>query len=182
MAKKSKIKRMPAEVRALIERLLREDRLSLDEMIAEVKAQFPDAEPPSRSGLHRYKEGFDQLTERMRSIETMANALVGELGEDAGEKAGALLAQSITTLAANAALQAHANDETSVEDVRKLARAAKDVLQARRISLTERRELEKAAEERLLKEQRARLDGVVKRRGMSADTADQIKREILGVT
>jgi hypothetical protein len=182
MGRKSKIKRLQPEVRALIERHLREDRLSLDEILADVREHFPEDEAPSRSGLHRYRVGFEELTDRMRAMETMANAVVGELGEGVGDKAGALLAQAITTLAANAALKAHERDDVSIDEIRKLARAAKDAIDTRRLSLAERQALEKAAEARLLKEQKARLDGVVKRRGMSAEAADEIRREILGIT
>lgn len=181
MPRKSKVTRLPAKVRSYIERLLREDRLSLDEMIEAIRTRFPDEDAPSRSGLHRYKAGFGELTERMRAMETMSNAVVGELGEGVGDKAGALLAQAITTLAASAALRAHEKDEISIDEIRKLARAAKDAIDTRRISLAERQALEKAAEARVLKAQRERLDSAVKRRGMSAATAQQIRDEILGV-
>jgi hypothetical protein len=181
VAKKSKIKRMPPDVRALIERLLREDRLSLDEIVAEVKTHFPDAEAPSRSGLHRYKEGFEQLTERMRAMDTMANAVVGELGEGVGDKAGALLAQAITTLAANAALQAHERDDVSIDEIRKLARAAKDAIQTRRISLAERQALEKEARERLQREQSENLDKIAAEQGMTDDQVKFWRDRFLGI-
>lgn len=62
MARKSNIKRLPVPVRQHLERLLREDRLTLDELIADLRAKFPGEEPPSRSSLHRYKTSFDELT------------------------------------------------------------------------------------------------------------------------
>lgn len=182
MPRKSKVKTLPPPVRKFIEQLLRDDRLTLTQMIAAIEEQFPDAEAPSRSGLHRYKLGFDELTGRMREIEVVAEAVVGELGEGVGEKAGALLAQAITTLATNAALKAQTNDKISIEEIRKLARAAKDAIDTRRISLAERQKIEQAALERQQREQKARLDQVVKSRGMSPDAAETIRREILGIT
>lgn len=181
MAKKSRIKRMRPEIRAHIEQRLREDQLSLDEIVAEVQQQFPADEPPSRSGLHRYKAGFQELTARMREFEAMSNMVVGELGEGVGDKAGALLAQAITTLAANAALKAHENDEISIDEIRKLARAAKDAIDTRRISLAERQALEKAARDKLQREQSDNLDKVAAEMGMDDDQVKFWRNRFLGI-
>ena len=40
---------MPANQRTFLEKLLREDRYTLDEMLGKLREQFPDAQPPSRS-------------------------------------------------------------------------------------------------------------------------------------
>lgn len=155
-ARKSNITRLPAEQREYIERLLREDRLTLTEMLASIRTKFPTAEV-SRSGLHRYQQPLRELTERMREIDAAARVVVEELGENPDDRAGALLCQSITTLATNAALRAQTDDETSIEDVRKLARASKDVIAARSMSLKERQAVETAAREKLMREQKERL-------------------------
>ncbi len=181
MAAKSKIKRMPVEIRQFIEKLLREDRLTLNEMMQQIQDKFPGQEVPSRSGLNRYQNVMEKMTSRMRDIETASNALIGELGESVGEKSGALLAHAITTLATNAALNAQDNDDISIEEIRKLARAAKDAMHARRISLAERQELQKEARDRLLREQSAALSSVVKAGGLSNDSAEIIRAQILGV-
>lgn len=157
---KSKVHRMSPEARAWLEAELRADRLTLNELLAEAERRFPSEDLPSRSGLHRYQAGVRELGERMREIDAAANALVGELGEGIGEKSGALLAQAVTTLATNAALLAHERDDVSIEEVRKLARAAKDVIDTRRMSLAERQNIEKAAQERLLREQRSKLEAL----------------------
>lgn len=181
MGRKSAIRKLPSEVRAHIERRLREDRLTLDELLADIAKNFPST-TPSRSSLHRYQASLAELTGRMRDIDTVARALVGELGENPDDKAGALLCQAVTTMATHAALAATERDDVSIDEVRKLARAAKDTISARTLSLKERQAIEKAANERLLREQQERLSTVARRRGMSADVADEIRREILGLT
>ena len=98
MGRKSSVSRMEPAARKLLEKLLREDRHTGDEIRELVLAQFPDTKV-SRSGIYRYKAGFDEMVGRMREIETAAGALVDELGEGVGDKAGALLAQAVTTLA-----------------------------------------------------------------------------------
>lgn len=160
-ARKSKVTRLPAEQRAFVEKLLREDRLTLDEMLAAIRRKYPTADV-SRSGLHRYQQPLRELTERMREIDAAARVVVEELGENPDDRAGALLCQSITTLATNAALRAQVDEETSIEDVRKLARASKDVIAARAASLKERQAIEHAAREKLVREQRSKLDALGK--------------------
>ena len=119
---------------------------------------------------------------RMREIETAAGALVDELGEGVGDKAGALLAQAVTTLATNAALNAHENEGISIKEVGELARAARNAMQARTMSIKERQEIEQAAERRLEKSQQNKLDGLAKTGALAQDTLDRIRLEIYGIT
>lgn len=161
MPRKPKITRMPPEVRAYIERLLREDRLTLDEMIAELAGKFPN-QTPSRSTLHRYQSAQKKVTERIRAQDTAARAIVSELGENPDEKSGQMLVQVVTALATDVALRATESDETSIDEVRKLARAVKETVSARATSLKERQAIEQAARERLVREQREKLDALGK--------------------
>jgi len=180
---KSSISRLPKEQRAYVERLLREGRLTLDEMIAELQAQFPGepAAEVSRSALNRYDQGLAEMTARMREIDRAAQALVGEMGDGIGEKSGALLAQAVTTLATDAALKLQTQDNVSVEEVRKLARAAKDAIDTQRVGVNVRRAIREEARQELIREQQANLDKVVKTGGLSAEKAKELRDKILGV-
>lgn len=180
---KSSISRLPAEQKAHIERRLREGMMTLDELIADLRAIFPGepAAEVSRSALHRYERGFTELTARMREIETVSNAVIGELGEGVGEKAGALLAQAITTLATNAALKAHDSDDISIDEIRKLARAAKDAMDTQRVGVTVRKAIAEEARQALLREQQEKLDKVVRTGGLSEQTAADMRKKILGI-
>ena len=180
MGRKNTIARLPPEVKRHIERLLREDRLTLDEMLDNIRAHFPGGEMPSRSGLHRYKASFEELAGRMREIETAATVLVDELGEGVGDKAGALLTQAVTTLAANVALRANENDDISIKEVGELARAARSAMQARTMSLKERQDIERLARERLLAEQEEKLQELRGADGMSEQLESRIRRVLLG--
>ena len=176
---RSNISRLPPEQRAFIEQLLREDRLTLSEMFDAIRTKFPTAEI-SRSGLHRYQASVAEFAGRLREIDRAAEALVGELGEGIGDKAGQLLANAVTTLATNAALQAH-ESEVSIDEVRKLAIAARNALDARRMSLNERKALREEARAELQREQNERLAKVVKESGLSDETAATFRRKVLGI-
>ncbi|WP_373389001.1 phage protein Gp27 family protein [Pseudomonas alcaligenes] len=180
MGRKSSIDKLDPAVRSYIERSLRENRLTLDELIEELQSRFPSEDRPSRSAIGRYKVSFDEMTKRLREQQAMASLLVEELGENPDDKAGALMVQSITTLTTHAALGAQVDEETTVDDVRKLARAAKDVLAARKVSREERRAIEKEAREALLAEQEQRLEELRGSDGMSEQLENRIRGILLG--
>ena len=182
MPRASTIKRMPPKERAYLEKLIREDRWTLDELRDKVRAQFPDATAPSRSALGRYTQQVGELAGRMRDIQAASTALVSELGEDPNDRAGQLLVQAVTTLATDAALKANNPDDgVSIKQVGELARGARAILQARKMSMQERQEIARVARESLQAEQAEALKSVVKAGGMTAATADTIKRQILGM-
>lgn len=179
MGRKSSVARLEPAARKYLEKLLREDRHTLDELLTALRAKFPAADV-SRSGLHRYRASLEEMMGRMREIDTAATALVSELGEGVGDKAGALLAQAVTTLATNAALNAHSED-VSIKEVAELARAARAAMQARTMSLKEREAVEEAARRKLLAEQEANLQEVAKAQGMDESQVDFWRRKFLGI-
>ena len=168
MGRKSAIHKLEPDVRSYIEKLLREDRLTLDEMLRDIRGQFPES-VPSRSSLHRYRTGFEEMTQSLREIETASRVLVDELGDGIGDKAGALLAQAVTTLATRAAFNAHEKENISIKEVGELSRAARAAMQARTMSLKERQEIEKTTREKLLREQKAKLDELGKNGEVPSD-------------
>ena len=152
VGRRNAIERSPEQVRATIDGLIRKGRFTLDEILDYVRAQHGDEAVPSRSGLHRYTRQQSEMLEKMRAIDAAARVVVEELGESPDDRAGALLVQSITTLATDAALRAHTEDGASVDEVRKLAR-----------------------------EQEAQLKSLEKAGGLSHDAAQTIRRQILGI-
>lgn len=183
MPRPSSIKRLPDEQRRFIEKLLRSERYTLDEIIDQVRTQFPTAKAPSRSALGRYSQQVSELAGRMRDIQAAGTALVAELGEDPNDRAGQLLVQAVTTLATHAALKATdaESDDLSIKEIGMLARGARAVLEARKMSLAERQEIARIAREQLQAEQAEALKNVVKAGGMTAATAETIRRQILGM-
>jgi hypothetical protein len=181
---KSSISRLPAEQKAYIEQLLREGRLTLDEMIAALQARFPGtpAAEVSRSALHRYDQGFAELTARMREIDQASQALVGEFGDSLGEKASTLLTNAVVTLVTDVALRQQAAEKpVDVETARKLARAAKDAIDSKRVDVNVRKAIATEVREKLLREQSENLDKVVKTGGLSAEKAAELRKKILGI-
>ncbi len=161
----SSIKKLPDDQRKFVEKLLREDRLTLNEMLDEIRAEFPAATIPSRSALGRAKQNFSAEAKRMRDIQAAAEVLGGEFGEDVDDKAGALLTQAITTLTTDIVLNELKNDgldplkpKIGIDDVGALARASRAVIATRGMTLKQRQEIERIAREKLIAEQREKLE------------------------
>lgn len=174
------VDRTPENMRKIIDRMLASNRMTPDELRAHLVALYPTEKVPSRSALYRYKGSMEELTGRMRDMQLAAEAIVADLGENPDDKAGALMVQAITSLAAHAALEANAPDsKVGIDDIRKLARAARDVITARSLSLKEREQIERMAREKLQREQIERLDNIVKSGGLTAAMAEDVRRKIL---
>lgn len=181
MAGKSSLSQLSGEFRAHVMRRLREGRLTLDALRVELEETFPDEPTPSRSALGRHKASVEEMIAHEREMAAAAEALVGELGEDFDAKSGALLAQAVTTLTSRYAMgMLQSEAEMDIGDVLDLARAAKTAQEARSLNLKERKEVERIAREKLLEEQKAKLDAMGNRGGVTEDTKRAI-REALGI-
>ncbi|PTQ91260.1 phage protein Gp27 family protein [Agitococcus lubricus] len=177
MLKKSSIRKLSDEQRQFIERLMREDNRTLDEMLEAIKKQFPDQKTPSRSSLGRYRQSFDEMASKMREIQVASQVLVSEFGEDVDDKAGALLSQAVTTLATGVALRSNDDDKISIQDVGDLARAARAVMQTRTMSIKERQAIRKAYAEEAANAVSEELRG---QDGMSEELEERIRAILLG--
>lgn len=177
MLKKSSIRKLSDEQRQFIERLMREDNRTLDEMLKAIKKQFPDQKTPSRSSLGRYRQSFDEMASKMREIQVASQVLVSEFGEDVDDKAGALLSQAVTTLATGVALRSNDDDKISIQDVGDLARAARAVMQTRTMSIKERQAIRKAYAEEAANAVSEELRG---QDGMSEELENKIRGILLG--
>jgi len=178
MLKKSSIRKLSDEQRQFVERLMREDNRTLDEMLAEIKKKFPDEKTPSRSSLGRYRQSFDEMAGRMREIQAASQALVSEFGEDVDDKAGALLSQAVTTLVATMAMEANSADaKISIKDAGQLARASRTVMETRTMSIKERQAIRKAYAEEAANAVTEELRG---QDGMSEELENKIRGILLG--
>lgn len=183
MTRKSSITSKPEEVRSTIDKLVRQGQLTLDAMRDYIAEKHGEQNTPSRSALGRYSAQQDEMLKKMRGIDAAARVVVEELGESPDDRAGSFLLQSITTLANDAAMRAQTDGEekTSIEDIRKLARMARDLIGARTMDLKQRQAIEALAREKVLSEQNKALDKLVKTGEASQSSVDVFRKMVLGV-
>lgn len=183
------LKKLTEDQRKFIEKLIREDRLTLNEMLDEIRCEFPADAIPSRSSLGRAKKNYATHAKRMREVQVATEILVSELGEDKDDKAGAFMVQGITTLINNLVLDRLSNDdenpdasiELSIKDALALAKASKELMTARGLSTKQRLEVEAIARQRLQEEQAENLEKVAASQGMGKEQIQFWREKVLGI-
>lgn len=192
----SKVDQLPDALREGIEALWASGRYRLDDLLgflnalaegrradlppelADAPAVPPDA-LPGRSGLGAHLQGYSRLAERMRRSRDVAAALVKEVGQAPEDR----LTQMNYELLQGVILDLFNGGEEGgpvtfdPEAVMLLGKALKDLSAARKadIDTTLRLRREFAAEAAKAAEK------VAKSKGLSKDTVDLIKAEILGI-
>lgn len=189
MGRKSTISRLPADVKAYIEGKLAEGRLTLDELIADLRLHFPQqaqsGELPSRAAVHRYGQKLDRRLSAIKASTEAAKLIRAQAGDDQDARSEALTAMIQTELF-EAILQLQEADDPNMdpgERVGMLSSAAKNIATLTRSSVNLKQfqaRVEEETRKRLLEEQRAKLDALGNKGGVTDETKKAI-REALGI-
>lgn len=178
MGRKSSINRLPAEVKTYIEAMLVTGAQTLDELIADLQARFPAESRagalPSRSAVHRYGQKLDRRLAAIKASTEAARLISEQAGDakDARSEALTALVQSelfeaILSLqeATEPPPEGVSAEEAAASRVDLLSKAAKNIATLSRSSVNLKlfqAKVEEQARQRLLQEQRARLDALGK--------------------
>lgn len=189
MGRNSSISRLPEEVRAYVSAMLATGSQTLDELIADLQQRFP-AEAhanslPSRSALHRYGSKLDRRLAAIRASTEAAKLIQAQAGDDKDARSEALTALVQTELfEAILCLQEADDPEADPSDrVAMLSAAAKNIATLTRSSVNLKQfqaKVEQDTRQRLLEEQRAKLDAMGSKGGVTTDTLQAI-RAALGI-
>lgn len=189
MGRKSSISRLPPEVKTYVEGLMAQGRLTLVEMIADLQQRFPCEQAagmlPSKSALQRYGPklerrliGIKAFTQAMESVDAHA----GDKADSRSSGLTAIMQQELFDCIMN--LQdANDPDVDQTERVKLLADATRALASLTRSSVTLKQHQAKAEAEMramLMEEQRAKLDAMGNKGGVTEDTKKAI-REALGI-
>lgn len=188
MGRKSSISRLPADVRAFLEAQIAGGRCTLDELIASLRERWPAATPeelPSRSAVHRYGQKLERRLSAIRASTEAAKLIQAQAGDDKDARSEALTALVQTELfeAILALQEADDPDADAGDRVAMLSSAAKNIATLTRSSVNLKlfqREVEEATRKKLMEEQRAKLDAMGHKGGVTEDTKRAI-REALGI-
>ena len=89
---------------------------------------------------------------------------------------------AMVLLTTDTVLKLNSNPNAKLGDVKVAAQITKNALESKRVSLDVRKKIEAAAREKLLQEQSAKLDKLVKSKGLSEETAADMRKKILGIS
>lgn len=189
MGRKSSIARLSPEIKAYIEAMLATGGQTLDELIADLRERYPaeasSGDLPSRSAMGRYGQKLDRRLRAIKASTEAAKLIQAQAGDDKDARSEALTALVQTELfEAILCLQEADDPEADAgERVAMLSAAAKNIATLTRSSVNLKQfqaKVEEEARQRLLAEQRAKLDAMGSKGGVTAETKAAI-REALGI-
>ena len=185
MGRKSTISRLPADVKSYIEGKLAEGRCTLDELIAELHQRFPSHQAagdlPSRAAVHRYGQKLERRLSAIRASTEAAKIIQAQAGDNTDARSEALTALIQTELF-EAILNLQESDDPDMDPgdrLGMLSTAAKNVATLTRSSFSL-----KAFQAKVLERTQAAaasVEKIAKKGGLSAESAAELRREILGI-
>lgn len=190
MGRKSTIKRLPEEIKSYIEAMLATGAQTLDELIADLQARYPaeanEGKLPSRSAVHRYGQKLDRRLSAIRASTEAAKLIQAQAGDDKDARSEALTALVQTELFEAILSLQEADDPAldAADRIAMLSNAAKNIATLSRSSVNLKvfqHKVEADARAKLLEEQRAKLDAMGSKGGVTEETKRAI-RQALGIT
>lgn len=188
MGRKGSVDKLPPEIRDLIGKLREEDGYSLDDIIGHLRQMEVDV---SRSALHRFVRGQEELAAKLRRSRTVAETLVRQLGDAPESKTARLNIELLHGVILDLFRQGEAGEEVDKDGkaalagnpmgAMMLAKALEHLTKASRHDADFILQVEKRATAKAEKEAAARVEQVAKAKGVSKDTVAAIKASIFGV-
>jgi hypothetical protein len=170
MGTRSKVKLMPPEVKAWLDRALIESNFSeYQTLAAELKDRGFDI---SKSSLHRYGQDFEQRLAALKMASEQAKAIVEATPDDEGAVSDALM-----RLVQERLFSLLLAEEGKVD----LPKAAKAIAELAKATIAQKKfAIEQNARKKLLEEQKAKLEAMPTKGGVTEETKQAI-RDALGI-
>ena len=183
---KSKIQQLPDDIRSQLSAMLRSGSMSQKDILEEVNALIlesglPPEEQISRTGLNRYSKQVAAAGSRIAKAREMAEVLTSKLGDAPTSQIGNLMAENMKTMAWETSMALmEATEDGEMIDIKQFNQLA---LAYQRISQSSilNQKLEKEIRAAFAAEVAAKTEKIVKSAGLTAETAADIKRQILGI-
>lgn len=182
MGRRGTIAKLPPEIKAECDRLIREGRATIDEIVAHLR-QLGAVVP--RSTLGDYKKRMEERLRRYREAQEVAGVWVAQLGEQPDSQTGQLLAELLKTVAFRTLADMQEQEAgADPAELMLLAKALKDMAGAQKTDLEFRTKL-RAAWQRELEERakaaEAEVKEVARSAGLTAEAEARIREIVLGV-
>ncbi|MDE0406873.1 MAG: DUF3486 family protein [Alphaproteobacteria bacterium] len=187
MGRQSTVRRLPPKVLEALEGWLRDPAITQQETVRRTNLLLDEVAPEhpkvSRSAVGRYHAGFRETARRMKESREIARMMIADMGSLPGGRVGHVLTEIIRTVSFRLSRQIEGS-EFDLEDLpgvigqlKDLALISQRVERASRESERREREIREAAAE----EAAEAAGSAARSQGLSRETADAIRREILGV-
>lgn len=180
MAPRSKISRMPPEIKNRIGELW-DAGATLDQILAALGRV-----DVSRSALGRHIQQRERMVERLRRSREIADSVVQNLGDKTPGKTQAILIESLHSIifdmfSGENAEQAIETLQASPKGMSMLADAIHSLARAQRLDVDVRADLEKRAREKAEREATDAVQQAARKQGLSAETVQKLMAGAFGV-
>lgn len=183
---KSKIQQLPDDIRSQLAAMLRSGSMSQKDILAEVnklivESGLPPEEQISRTGLNRFSKRMNESGSRIARAREMAEVLTSKLGDAPTSQIGNLMAENMKTMAFETSMALmEASEDGEMIDIKQFNQLA---LAMQRISQSSilNQKIEKEIRAAFAAEAANAAEKIVKSAGLTAETAAQIKQQILGI-
>lgn len=185
---KSKIQQLPDDIRSQLAAMLRSGSMSQKDILAEVnklivESGLPPEEQISRTGLNRFSKRMAEAGSRMEQAREVAAVWTSKLGQAPTSEVGKLLQEFVRTMAFETSMKmmdASDGEEGKMIDPKSLGQLALVIQRVEQAAMTSHK-VEKEIRAAFAAEAATAAEKIVKQAGITAETAAQIKQQILGI-
>ncbi len=183
---KSKIQQLPDDIRSQLAAMLRSGSMSQKVILAEVnklivESGLPPEDQISRTGLNRFFKRTEAAGSRISRAREMAEVLTSKLGDAPTSQISNLMSENMKTMAFETSMALmEATEDGEMIDIKQFNQLA---LAFQRISQSSilNQKIEKEIRAAFAAEAANAAEKIVKSAGLTAETAAQIKQQILGI-
>ncbi|KFB97766.1 phage terminase small subunit [Trabulsiella guamensis ATCC 49490] len=179
----SKIDLLPESIRDQLHQMLRDKRHTQEEIRDAINElidshNLPEDMQLSRTGLNRYASRMEQFGAKIRASREMAEIWATKLGSAPTSDVGKLLLEFVKTLAFETSMEMSERDK--VVEPKALGQLAL-VAQRLEAAAMASHKREKEIQQEFAKKAAEQAEKITRSAGLSAETAADIKRQILGI-
>ncbi|EJB5293735.1 DUF3486 family protein [Vibrio cholerae] len=186
--RKSKVELLPEEIRNTLNVFIRSGNMTQKDILEAVNQMIDDAglgddAKLSRTGFNRYAKRMEDMGQRLRQSREVAEVWVSKLGEAPTSDVGKLLQEFVRTMAFDTSMKMMEQSDgengevISPKALGQLALVVQRIETAAMTSMKREKEIRAA----FAAEAAEAAEKIVKQAGISADTATDIKNQILGI-
>ena len=191
MGRPSSIKRLPPDIKQRLDSWIRDEAVTqaeaaerVNELLAEL---YPGHAPVSKSAVNRYDLSMREVGAKIQQAREISEVWIAKLGSAPGGRTGHLVTEMIRTMVFEI-MQRLGEGELDadsmpavIEQLKSLSLTAARVERASEISEKRERQIREDERQRAAEEAADKAGAALASSGISGETADAIRREILGV-
>ncbi len=180
----NKVDLLPENIRSQLHEMLRDKRNNQQDIREAINAlidehNLPDDLKLSRSGLNRYATKIEAVGTHLRDMREMTTALTAQLGDKPQGETTKIILELARSQLFKAMMKQAEDPEAEVDiDMLKNAMLAAQRLESTAMASHKR---EKEIRQAFAEEVAAKAEQIVTQAGLTRETAEQIRREILGI-